>query len=176
MKHALNLLLFFFLIGLCACKENTYPRVLLLADSLSSNNPDSAVCLLCSIKGMMLSEPKSTQMYYRLLSIKADDKAYFPLTSDSSIIPVLQYYIKKNDKRHLPEAYFYAGQIYRDWGDTPQALDCFDKASNAIGNDSCFELRSLIFSQMGRFYGTRHLGRCKEGLFSSLQVERIRKR
>lgn len=115
-------------------------------------------------------------MYYRLLSIKADDKAYFPLTSDSSIIPVLQYYIKKNDKRHLPEAYFYAGQIYRDWGDTPQALDCFDKASNAIGNDSCFELRSLIFSQMGRFYGTRHLGRCKEGLFSSLQVERIRKR
>lgn len=152
MKHALYLLLFFFLIGLCACKENTYPRVLLLADSLTSNNPDSAVCLLRSIKGMMLSEPESTQMYYRLLCIKADDKAYIPLTSDSSIIPVLHYYIKRNDKRHLPEAYFYAGRIYRDWGDTPQALDCFDKALNAMGNDSCFELRSLIFSQMGRIF------------------------
>lgn len=87
---------------------------------------------------MMLSEPESTQMYYRLLSIKAYDKAFIPLTSDSLILPVLHYYINRNDKRHLPEAYYYAGRIYRDLGDAPQALDYFEKALDAMGKRFSF--------------------------------------
>ena len=91
------------------------------------------------------------------LCVKADDKAYIPLTSENRILPVLHYYIKKDDTRHLPEAYFYAGRTYRDLGDAPQALDYFDKALDVLGDDSCCELRSLIHSQMGRIFSEQGL-------------------
>lgn len=157
MRNTLYLFVSLFLLSFYACKENAYPQVLLLADNLTNSNPDSAVSLLCSIKDDMSAQSEETQMYYRLLCVKADDKAYIPLTSENRILPVLHYYIKKDDTRHLPEAYFYAGRTYRDLGDAPQALDYFDKALDVLGDDSCCELRSLIHSQMGRIFSEQGL-------------------
>ena len=152
MKHTLYLFIIFFLLGFCDCKEKTYPRCLLVADSLVNTNPDSAISLLCSIKEDMLVQSEEIQMYYHLLCIKADDKAYISLKSDSLILSILHYYIEKNDSRHLPEAYYYAGRTYRSLGDAPQALNYFDKALEVLGSDSCCELRSLLNSQMGYIF------------------------
>ena len=91
-------------------------------------------------------------MYYRLLCIKANDKAYILHTSDSLILPVLHYYIEKDDERHLPEAYYYAGRVYRDLGDAPQALEYFEKAAEALPEDGGYKLKSKIYSQMGTLF------------------------
>ena len=129
MKAAIRLfLLICVLLCFCHCGHKPYPQSLMTADSLASACPDSAVSLLKSIAGTMQDEPEATRMYYRLLCIKANDKAYILHTSDSLILPMLHYYIEKNDKRHLPEAYYYAGRVYRDLGDAPQALEYFEKA------------------------------------------------
>ena len=110
---------------LCACGSKPYPHVLTTADSLASANPDSAQALLASLAEEMKQEPQAVQMYYRLLCIKAKDKAYITHTSDSAILPVVEYYEREGDKKHLPEAYYYAGRVYRDLEDAPQATGLF---------------------------------------------------
>jgi cell division protein FtsL len=97
----------------------------------------------------MGGESESTQMYYRLLQIKADDKAYIPHTSDSIILPIVEYYEKNRDEGHLMEAYYFAGRVYSDLGDAPQALGYFQKAVDASGGNTDYKAVSRIYSQMG---------------------------
>lgn len=140
------------LLSLFACGHKPYPHTLITADSLTNVNPDSAIALLNSLKDEMQSAPQATQMYYQLLCIKANDKAYIPHTSDSLILPVLHYYIDANDEQHLPEAYYYAGRVYRDLEDAPQALNYFEKAVDALPEEGGFKLKSKIYSQMGTLF------------------------
>lgn len=144
-----TLLLVIGLLFLSACGHRPYPTVLLTADTLCITAPDSAVRLLKQCEPQMLQSATAVRMYYQLLCIKAADKAYIPHNSDTLIQNVLQYYIKKNDRRHLPEAYYYAGRICRDLGDAPQALDYFQKAVEALPDKGEFDLKSRIYSQMG---------------------------
>ena len=152
MKNILSLFLAFLLLNFYSCKENSYPQSLLLADSLAFVDPDSAVSLLKSIKKDISFQPKDIQMYYHLLCVKADDKAYLEITSDSMIFKVLRYYIDVKDDRHLPEAYFYAGRVCKELGDAPRALGYFNKALDALENSPLYKLRSLIYSQIGLLY------------------------
>ena len=127
-------------------------QVLMLADSLTNTCPDSAIVLLKDYKDSVLQKPKEVQMYYQLLTIKAKDKAYIKHTSDSLIKDVLHYYEKKNDRNHLPEAYYYAGRVYRDLGDAPQALEYFFKAIKSSENSKDYRIISRIYSQTGTLY------------------------
>ena len=137
---------------LCACGSKPYPHVLTTADSLASANPDSAQALLASLAEGMKQEPQDVQMYYRLLCIKAKDKAYITHTSDSAILPVVEYYEREGDKKHLPEAYYYAGRVYRDLEDAPQALDYFEKALDAMQENENLKVKSKVYAQMGTLF------------------------
>ena len=105
----------------------------------------------------MRNQPEAIQMYYKLLCIKANDKAYIPHTSPSPILAILHYYIQKNDKRHLPEAYYYAGRVHRDLGDAPQALDYFEKAIETFPKNERHTLKSNIYSQIGTLFAYQGL-------------------
>lgn len=135
-----------------SCDSKPYPHVLLSADSLTNICPDSAILLLEQIKNNISRKSKETQMYYQLLTIKARDKAYITHTSDSLILEVLHYYEKRKDKKRLPEAYYYAGRVYRDLGDAPQALDYFFKAAKSAKDCTTYRLISRIYSQTGMLY------------------------
>ena len=137
------------LLCLSACRPKPYPSLLLVADSLVSVLPDSACALLASYAADTADEPLYVRMYYRLLCIKAKDKAYIVHTSDSAILPVVTYYEHHKRLPHLPEAYYYAGRVYRDLGDAPQALAYFQRALDAMREDEDMVLRSRIYSQMG---------------------------
>lgn len=142
---------------LCACGSKPYPHVLTTADSLASANPDSAQALLASLAEGMKQEPQDVQMYYRLLCIKAKDKAYITHTSDSAILPVVKYYERKGDKKHLPEAYYYAGRVYRDLEDAPQALDYFEKALDAMQENENLKVKTKVYAQMGTLFSYQNL-------------------
>ncbi|WP_321331293.1 tetratricopeptide repeat protein [uncultured Bacteroides sp.] len=141
-----------FLFSFYSCGHKPYPRAMQIADSIVVQYPDSAVSLLKQLKKNIIREPKSTQMYYYLLYTKAKDKAYIPHTSDSLMLTVLHYYQSKKDKKHLPEAYYYTGCIYRDLGDAPQALDYFGQAIEASKGSTDYKVISLIYSQIGTLY------------------------
>lgn len=135
-----------------SCGSNPYPQTMQIADSLANTNPDSALILLNKIKNSIRTEPEAIQIYFHLLTIKAKDKAYIVHTSDSLIKQVVEYYEKKKDKRHLPEAYYYAGRIYRDKGDAPLALDYFQKAIEVSEETTDQRLISRIYSQTGMIF------------------------
>lgn len=103
---------------LCACGHGSYPAALHRADSLADACPDSARALLARWADSARLAPRRVQMYHRLLTVKAADKAYIPHTSDSLIRLVLDYYEQEGDRRLLLEAYYYAGRVYRDLGVT----------------------------------------------------------
>lgn len=151
-KTGMTLLFLLLLFLLAACRPARYPQVLQEADSLASACPDSAVALLHGLRAEMAEERRAVQMYYRLLCIKAQDKAYIPHTSDSAVLSVLHYYEERKDRRHLPEAYYYAGRVCRDLGDAPQALDYFGKALDVMPQDGMLTLRGKVLSQMGTLF------------------------
>lgn len=146
MKAYERILILFSLLCLCACKDKPYPKILLVADSLTYVNPQSAIAILEEQKGNMETESEETQMYYHLLCIKAKDKAYVSHDTDSQIFPILHYYMEKKNSPHLPEVYYYTGRVYRDLGDAPQALEYFRKASELPNVDA--DLKSKIYSQI----------------------------
>ncbi|WP_349944116.1 tetratricopeptide repeat protein [Bacteroides cellulosilyticus] len=147
-------LILLFIIQLCfwACDNKPYSHLMSMADSLTNTNPDSAVIYLNKLKDHIETAPRSVQMYYQLLCIKANDRAYIPHSSDSIILPILNYY-KQTDDLHLPERYYYAGRIYRDLGDAPQALDYFNNTLDALPSSSdSYSLKSKVYSQIGTLF------------------------
>ena len=141
------------MMGLVACQHRTeYPHQLLLADSLASSDPTTAITLLSSMKDEMTEAPQATQMLYQLLCIKAADKAYIPNTSDSLILPVVQYYEQGGDPNYLGEAYYYAGRVYRDLNDAPLALAYFQKGLDASKQHPGTWANSVLYAQMGEIY------------------------
>ena len=153
MKHFVLLSsLLLVLLGLCACGHGSYPSVLLRADSLASVAPDSARTLLARWADSVAHAPERVRMYHRLLTIKAADKAYMRHTSDTLIRQVVAYYEDGADPWLLPEAYYYAGRVYSDLGDAPQALDYFERAAEALPSKGREMLAGKIYSQMGTLF------------------------
>ncbi len=92
MKQSQKLILvLLWLMVLASCRHYQYPLVLQEADSLCSVLPDSAVTLLRDIADDMKQEAEHVQTRYKLLTIKANDKAYITHTSDSIILPIIDY-------------------------------------------------------------------------------------
>ena len=173
-KLAVALAVLFFL--LASCRPVHYPQSLLVADSLCAAHPQRALEWLDALRPRMEQERKGVRMYYDLLCIKAQDKAYIPHTSDSLIQAVLHYYEKRDDRRHLPEAYYYAGRVASDLGDAPQALDYFGKALEAMPEGAMTDLRSRVVSQMGTlFYRQRMYPEALEMYKQSLACDSVRR-
>lgn len=141
----------YIIIMTCACTRHSYPKSLKNADSLCNTNADSAISLLRSIKKDIGHSPEYTRMYYRLLCIQAKDKAdkIKPKEEKENITAIVDYYEHHGDKKLLPIAYYYAGRVYAETQNAPQALDYFQKANDALKQGEDIELRSRIYSQMG---------------------------
>ena len=145
-----------------------YPAVLETADSLSYVNPDSAVALLQNVEAEMSASQPAVRHFYDLMTLKAHDKADLPLASDSLILDILQYYEHGGDPNKLPEAYYYAGRVYSELGDAPQAIDYFQKAQTSLdeldfrklpaANAKRYEkLKGTVLAQKGYLLKEQHL-------------------
>lgn len=132
-----------------SCSRFEYRKSLIVADSLTATNPQRAVAMLDSMAPMMAGAPKHEQMFHRLLQIKAADKSYIKHSSDSTILSLVEYYETKGDKTLLPEAYYYAGKIYRDLNDAPRALEYYQKAAEITPEEN-LKLKGRIYFQSGR--------------------------
>ena len=89
MKHLLYISTLLSALIIAACSGRSYRRSLVVADSLSCVNPQSAVLLLDSIRSEMSVAPKHERMYYGLLCIKYDKKEEDTPVSSSWLIQLL---------------------------------------------------------------------------------------
>lgn len=152
--RAIYLLLISGIITICACIGHKYPQQLIVADSLCNVNPDSAISLLRNIAKYIETSPEDARMYYRLLCIQAKDKAERMKAKEEkeNITELVDYYEHRGDRNLLPTIYYYAGRIYAETQNAPQALDYFQKANDALKQGEDTDLRSRIYSQMGYLF------------------------
>ncbi len=148
MNRAILLIITIIIAFFYSCYGPKYRKGLTEADSIASVNPQRAMAMLDSIKHEMADAPENEQMYYRLLCIKAQDKAYIKHTSDSAILPIVEYYETEGDKNLLSEAYYYAGSVYRDLNDAPQALEYYHKTLD-ITSDNKIPQKGHLYFQVG---------------------------
>ena len=141
-------------ISVC-CSHHTYPRELVVADSLCESNPDSAEALLHRMPDSVL-EAKPDRMYYDLLRIKASNNLYEP-QKDSTIFRIVDFFERFGDKERLCQAYYYQGKYYVQHNDAPQALKCFQEALDMSDDNTPLAFKSKIYSQSGTIFLDQNL-------------------
>lgn len=153
---SLSSLLVFLLLVSCDAGSR-YPALLVEADSLSEVDADSAVAYLNRLRPDMETAPEAVRNYYRLLCVKAADKAYIPHQSDSMILALVGYYEEVADTTLLPVAYYYAGRVYRDLGKEIQAIQYFQKALKLLDGSRRYKYLALSNSQIARSLANQEL-------------------
>lgn len=79
-------------------------------------------------------------------------------SSDSLILSVVDYESRHRRNGRYPEALYYAGRVYYDLDDYPNALDFFQQAMEILPEDTDNqELRLRTLSQTGRLLATLRL-------------------
>ena len=161
MKHLLHIFITIVCIAVVAgCADNSRLRDDIdRAGRLADTRPDSAIALLDSLSSAINQADKATRMRYDLMLIKSRDKAYIEHRNDSMIAPVVEYFTDHTDPNLTPLALYYAGRVYSDLGDAPRALDYFQKAVNAIGDDTIkhYGLYKICHSQIAELFMHQHL-------------------
>lgn len=150
MKNAMLIYLLAGCLYLFSCTSGKdYPIAMKQAMSCMDARPDSALALLETLADSMSNAPQETQMYYRLLTIKAEDKLYMPHTTDSVILSIVDYYRKKGDKERLFESYYYLGGTYRDMNDISRALKAYHQGIEVGEDTEQTLLQGMTYGQMG---------------------------
>lgn len=134
-----------------SCMRHSYSPRLVTADSLCHTNPDSAMRMLGTMSADTTGMGSDDLWYYRLLCIKAADKAYIKPASSKEADRILRHYEDGGDSRLLSEAYFYAGSVYRDLNDAPQAIEYFQKALKCMPEEKK-RMKSNIYNQIGQLF------------------------
>ena len=135
-------------ISVC-CSHHTYPRELVVADSLCETNPPKAISHLKALRVKSKSMGTADSWYYRLLCVKARDKVYIPAPDVNEPQAIVNHYESFGaDKSKLQYAYYYLGCAYRDLDNIPMALEFYKKALTIVA-DKNSKFASAVNFQTG---------------------------
>lgn len=146
---------------LMACTgHNAFEKSLSVADSLMHEQPDSAYRLLCAMEQDAARMPEALQMRRLLLLSNAQNKAYKSFASDSIGTLLTEYYDRNGKANERMLAYYIKGCTYRDLGDQPAALNCFNQAIDAADTslaDCDFRQLCIVHAQIAGIFRKRGL-------------------
>jgi tetratricopeptide (TPR) repeat protein len=168
-RYALMLMLIILLSG---CGETTRNPVLERLDKMAKVNSRVELDSLYSISKDELS--KEDKVYYDFLSVKLADKALIHHTSDSIILPVIDYYSSHGPQERYAEALYYGGRVYHDIGDFPSAIKYYGEALRHVeGSKESLKLKGNIVSQMaGLFNSMRLFDEARRYIDMSIEIDR----
>ena len=124
-------------------------------DSLMNDHPDSALTMLDSLKAEKANWSKSLRMRYDMLHLKAENKAFVPLTSDSIAKNLVNYYDACGNANEQMMAHYLLGCVYRDKGDSPRAIDAYHNAvskADTTKKECNYYTLSTIYSQLASIF------------------------
>lgn len=134
----------------CSREGKELAAKLHLADSLIEAEPDSGVALLVSLEEEAEDASRANRYRYQLLLAKAMNKTYRPITTDSVMREVADYYDDHGSANDRMEAHYLLGCAYRDMGDLPQALLQYEEAvakADTASEDCDFKTLSRVYGQ-----------------------------
>ena len=160
------------LIVLSSCDSGSREADALLdtIDSLSTTRPDSALILLDGINVgagpvpalSAASLSRRQLMRMELLRARAMNKAYVDFTTDSVLLTVTDYYDSHGKPNERMEAHYLLGCAYRDMGEAPQALQCYQDAVDIVDpedNQCDYRLLARVHGQMAVLFFSQALYR-----------------
>ena len=124
-------LLAFLLLFSCREEGPRYPATFNTVEAMLSRDPQLSIRLLEELEDSAAGYNEAVRMKYELLKIRAHDKNYEPLTSDSVIRVIKDYYDRKGTANDRMTAYYYMAAYYRDCNDNARALEWYHKAFEA---------------------------------------------
>ena len=139
-----------FVMLLAGCSRSVDSRLVRVSQLADCNATDSALAALGNVCRDSLNE--HNRYYYDLMSIKARDKAYLDITTDTTITDIIAYFERRGSENELGEAYYYGGRVSREQGDAPQALDYYQKALDVLTSPEHMYRKGKIASQMGQIF------------------------
>ena len=140
---------------LAGCRDSRVESTLSHIDTLLNAHADSALAKLDSLKAEKPQWAKSQQMKYDLLYLKAQNKAFVPLKSDSTAKELVSYYNSHGTANEQMMSYYLLGCVYRDMGEAPQAIDAYQDAitkADTTTKDCDFYTLSCVYAQMAGLY------------------------
>lgn len=152
MKDVRLLFLYVFAVMLSACgPKYTDNRIILKAESLLNEHPDSAYKLLSSIsKPEQL--PKPDYAAWCLHYTHAQYKLYIDIKSDSLINVAVDYYAKSNLKKYSGTSYYLLGCVSELLKHKGKAMLAYKKAVLALNGTNEYNTLGLATVNMGYVY------------------------
>ena len=143
-----------------SCTEHgEFERRLAVADSLMTHEqPDSAYRMLCGMDAEAEEVSEPLRMRHLLLRSNAQNKAYVDFTSDSIGCLLVDYYDAHGTPNERMLAHYIKGCAYRDMGDQPASLRCYNDAVAAADTSATgcnFYQLSIIYGQIARIFNQR---------------------
>ena len=121
-----------------ACSKQTALDDLEHIKNVGNKNPQKALAMLDSLEFEIRESNDYIRSKYDLLRIRLNDKADNIPNSDIAIKRLIVYFEREGSQSEKQEVYYYAGSVYRDLQDTPQALEFFLKSLDyAYNNKDC---------------------------------------
>lgn len=142
---------------LLGCHSHTPHPTLVRVDSLTYVQPDSALLLLEEFLPQLKEVSPTNSTYYQLLTIRANFKAGYGYQDDSTALTVLSFYQKHPKLPQLAEAYYHAGKVYYNLGDTPRSMDCFSKSYRLAIEQSNNRLLADLHTHLGLIFHSQNL-------------------
>ena len=158
--HTVLLLIAFCLMS--ACNDiSSEQAVLDTAESLLDVHADFARSLLDSIRPQVEQKyVRRLTMRYRLLMASALNKTYGQLPSDTAFSEVVRYYDHHGNSNERMRAHYLLGCIYRDMGEAPQAIQCYQDATeyaDTLHADCDYKTLARVYGQMADLFQSQNL-------------------
>lgn len=147
----IGLLFLLTLMAATSCKQEISPRLKEIDHSINKDYKIGEQAL-DSMERLGLLEAKPNYMYSKLLRLKIADKGYQPIQNrKKEIDSLVNYFQGQKDGDALALAYYLAGRVNSDLGDSPKALILYQKAEETVNKDN-YALQGDIYCQMGYIY------------------------
>lgn len=151
MKIPAYLFLFFLLVS-ASCRQQDYPRLLAVADSLMDTRPDSAWQLLRGISPEALPT-EGERMRHRLLTLEAECRNGQMPANDSLLLPLIGYFQRRGETFWEARAEYNRGCIlYNGLRQAGKALESYQRAEELAQAVHDKRLLAHIYNQISRIY------------------------
>ena len=147
MKKLLTLLLILFAAAGCRTPR-LVTQTIAAADSLRTENPDSALRLMRSIDSRRVRSLRD-KATYGLVYSQVLDKNCIDIDRDTLIRPSVRYYTEHGTPLQQALAYYYWGRTLENADSTVRAIEAFASARRALGDDTLCRTYALICNRLG---------------------------
>jgi preprotein translocase subunit SecG len=131
-----------------------------LISQKAETNPDSALILLSKFKQEKNNWSEGDRMYYELVKLKAENKAFEVFTTDTIINEVVDYFKNHGTANERMLAYYLQGRVYSDMGEAPQALQAYYDAiecADTTSRDCDYNTLIPVYGQMSQLFHQQNL-------------------